>query len=93
MTPSDVSLPENKIEALPELPSSDDSQTDNTGSLKLEDTATEMATEPPVESEVVVEPGRVPPADVIEKIRARTEQGNTPATDPFSPVKKQTVNQ
>ena len=93
MTPPDVSLPENKIEALPELPSSDDSQTGNTGSLKLEDTATEMATEQPVESEVVVEPGRVPPADVIEKIRARTEQGNSSAADPFSPVKKQTINQ
>ncbi len=37
--------------------------------------------------------GPVPPADVIEKIRARTEQ-NTPAeVDPFSSVNKQTINQ
>lgn len=34
-----------------------------------------------------------PPAEVIEKIRARTEQDTPPAADPFSPVKKQTISQ
>lgn len=35
----------------------------------------------------------VPTSEMIEKIRARTEQTDSPSVDPFSPVKKQIVNQ
>lgn len=38
-------------------------------------------------------PSVVPPADIIEKIRVRTEQNDKANVDPFSPVKKQTINQ
>lgn len=41
------------------------------------------------------QPGKqspAPPAEVIEKIRTRSEQHDEQVVDPFSPVKKQTVN-
>ena len=59
------------------------------------DDKTNTGSEPSVENKPLKADGQspVPPPELIEKIRARTEQDNNQSVDPFSPVKKQTVNE